>query len=75
MLEAIRKTNPNTDYMYVVDTRPRVSKIILKKKKQNKIKINVRPKQNKKTIKYSKHAIQLTSHTKLEYKRNFVASH
>lgn len=25
MLEAIRKTNPNTDYMYVVDTRPRVS--------------------------------------------------
>jgi len=25
MLEAIRKTNSNTDYMYVVDTRPRVS--------------------------------------------------
>ncbi|XP_067631300.1 myotubularin-related protein 6 isoform X1 [Eurosta solidaginis] len=25
MLEAIRKTNPNTDYMYVVDTRPRIN--------------------------------------------------
>lgn len=24
MLEAIRNTNPNSDYMYVVDTRPRV---------------------------------------------------
>lgn len=24
MLEAIRKTNSNSDYMYVVDTRPRV---------------------------------------------------
>ena len=34
MLEAIRKTNPNTDYMYVVDTRPRVSsiRIYIKKK-------------------------------------------
>ncbi|XP_030375361.1 myotubularin-related protein 6 isoform X2 [Scaptodrosophila lebanonensis] len=27
MLEAIRKTNPNTDYMYVVDTRPRINAI------------------------------------------------
>ncbi|XP_016929607.2 phosphatidylinositol-3,5-bisphosphate 3-phosphatase MTMR6 isoform X1 [Drosophila suzukii] len=25
MLEAIRKTNSNTDYMYVVDTRPRIN--------------------------------------------------
>ncbi|XP_017146423.1 myotubularin-related protein 6 isoform X2 [Drosophila miranda] len=25
MLEAIRKTNTNTDYMYVVDTRPRIN--------------------------------------------------
>ncbi|XP_055379652.1 myotubularin-related protein 6 isoform X2 [Condylostylus longicornis] len=25
MLEAIRKTNPNVDYMYVVDTRPRIN--------------------------------------------------
>lgn len=25
MLEAIRKSNPNTDYMYVVDTRPRIN--------------------------------------------------
>ncbi|XP_030557838.1 myotubularin-related protein 6 isoform X3 [Drosophila novamexicana] len=25
MLEAIRKTNPNTDYMFVVDTRPRIN--------------------------------------------------
>ncbi|XP_075166407.1 myotubularin related protein 6 isoform X2 [Haematobia irritans] len=25
MFEAIRKTNPNTDYMYVVDTRPRIN--------------------------------------------------
>uniref|UniRef100_A0A1B0FPT2 phosphatidylinositol-3,5-bisphosphate 3-phosphatase n=1 Tax=Glossina morsitans morsitans TaxID=37546 RepID=A0A1B0FPT2_GLOMM len=25
MLEAIRKTNPNSDYMYVVDTRPRIN--------------------------------------------------
>lgn len=28
MLEAIRNTNPNSDYMYVVDTRPRVGSII-----------------------------------------------
>lgn len=26
LLEAVRKTNPNSNYMYVVDTRPRVSK-------------------------------------------------
>lgn len=25
MLEAIRNTNPNSDYMYVVDTRPRIN--------------------------------------------------
>lgn len=25
MLEAIRKTNPNAGYMYVVDTRPRIN--------------------------------------------------
>ena len=28
MLEAIRNTNPNVDYMYVVDTRPRVSFVL-----------------------------------------------
>lgn len=28
MLEAIRRTNPNSNYMYVVDTRPRVRSVL-----------------------------------------------
>lgn len=30
MLDLIRRANPNCGYMYVVDTRPRVSKIFFK---------------------------------------------